>query len=199
MSEKVGSPRYDFDFEPFETGLYTLKVKEVDIVKVDPKTDEDAKPSKGPQNDFNFVIHFQAEGGEWDQRSHFERFPHTAQGHIGLQKLQACMIKMEVMPPPSDPGGYDTSVFEGDKFKTAFKMKAPGRKIVAIIKRATSRRTGTEFSNIVSFYHVNEYKQAQEDFAKKYKKAEAKGKEAAPAAPLPGTEQHAPSAPESEW
>ncbi len=188
MSDKLGKPRFDFDFEPFETGVYTLKAKEVDIAKVD-RTEEQEAALKGPKNDFNYVIQFQAEGGEMDSRIHFERFQHIAQGHIGLQKLQACMIKMEALKPPTDSAGHDVALFDTEDFKKRFKMQVPGRKIVAIIKRRAGR-TGGEFSNIVAFYHVNEYKQAQDDFAKKFKKGEAKGAEKEKeVGPLPGAEQ----------
>ncbi len=197
MSDKLGKPRFDFDFEPFESGVYTLKAKEVDIVKVveekELESPEDrpfgVRPPKGPKNDFNYVIQFVAEGGEMDSRIHFERFQHITQGHIGLKKLEGCMIKMEAMKPSNDPQGHDAALFDTEDFKKRFKLQVPGRKIVAIIKKKPGR-TGGEFSNIVAFYHVNEYKQAQEDFAKKFKKGEAKGAEKEKeVGPLPGADQ----------
>jgi len=201
MGDKLGKPRFDFDFEPFDTGLYALKVKDVDIAKVD-LTEEQEAARKGPKNDFNFVIQFLAEGGEMDGRIHFERFPHIAQGHIGLQKLQACMIKMgeDVLKPSTDPAGHDVSLFDTEDFKKRFKMKVPGRQIVAIIKRAANKRTGTEFSNIVAFYHINELAQAKEDFAKKFKKAGVGGPEKVKEeAVLPGTEAAPGAQGGSDW
>jgi hypothetical protein len=201
MSDKLGKPRFDFDFEPFDTGLYTLKVKEVDIAKVD-LTEEQEAARKGPKNDFNFVIQFLAEGGEMDGRIHFERFPHIAQGHIGLQKLQACMIKMgeDVLRPSPDPAGHDVSLFDTEDFKKRFKMKVPGRQVVVIIKRTISKRTGGEFSNIVSFYGINELSQAKEDFAKKFKKGVLGTSQPKEEAALPGMDTTGPPAvTHSDW
>jgi len=191
MGDKLGN-KFDFDFEPFNTGVYVLRVKETDIVKVE-RTEEQEAAVKGIKNDFNFVIHFKAEGGDMDDRSHFERFPHHAQGHIGLQKLQAAMIKMgpECLKPSSDPAGHDISLFDSEDFKKRFRITLNGKKIVAIIKKAVSKRTSTEFSNIVAFYNINEIAQAKADFARKFLKG---SKEVSPSpagvagtAPLPGS------------
>lgn len=204
MGDKLGN-KFDFDFEPFDTGVYVLRVKETDIAKVE-RTEEQEAAAKGIKNDFNFVIHFKAEGGDMDDRSHFERFPHHAQGHIGLQKLQAAMIKMgsECLKPSTDPAGHDISLFDSEDFKKRFRMSLNGKKLVAIIKRAVSKKTGTEFSNIVAFYNINELPQAKADFARKFQK----GPQAHPAAsgsgggaggPLPGTEASVPGQPPSDW
>src|SRR3989304_4397969 len=200
MTDKLGPAKFDFDFEPFESGVYLLVAKETDMPVVKEK-EEGAPARKGPKNDFNYQIQFVAEGGEMNERMHYERFQHISQGHIGLKKLQACMIKMEVIKASSDPSGHDTSIFDSADFKKRFQMMVPGRKIVAIIKKTESKGGGV-FSNIVAFYHVNELKLAQEDFAKKFKKGpRAVEKEAVATGPLPGVgaQETEPSEKGKDW
>jgi hypothetical protein len=76
-----------------------------------------------------------------------------------------------------------------EEFKEkVFKLKVPGRKVIAIIRKKAGSRGG-EFSNIVAFYHVNEYKQAAEDFNRKFKKGGAvTGGAKEPEVALPGAQ-----------
>ncbi len=178
MGEQL-KQRDSFDYVNLDTGLYVLKCKEPDIVEVKEEGQEDKKV----KNDYNYVVQFNVEGGEDDGALHIERFPHIAQGHIGISKLMMCAYKMEVIGPPP----HDSDKFDKERFKDKFMMNFPGRKVVAIIKNAKNKKTGTEFSNIVAFYHINELKIAQEDYAKRYEKGSDK-KETKPAGPLPGAQ-----------
>ncbi len=161
MGEQL-KQRDSFDFQNLDTGLYVLKAKEVDIVDAKEEGQEERKI----KNDYNYTVQFVVEGGENDGSIHFERFPHISQNHIGISKLMMCSWKMEVIPAPP----HDSEKFDRERFKEKFMMQFPGRKIVGIIKKVVSKKTGGEFSNIVSFYHINELKQAQEEYNKKYVK-----------------------------
>jgi hypothetical protein len=175
--------RESFDFQNLDTGLYTLKVKECDIVDTKPEDQEDRKI----KNDYNYTVQFVVEGGENDGQTHFERFPHVSQNNIGISKLMMCAYKMEVIPPPP----HDSDKFDRERFKEKFMMNFPGRKVIVIIKKTKSKQ-GNEFSNVVSFYHINELKQAQEVYAKQYGPKGTVGKQTKDPGPLPGaTEQPA--------
>jgi hypothetical protein len=170
--------RESFDFVNLDTGLYTFKVKECDIVDAKEEGQEERKV----KNDYNYVVQFQVEGGENDGQVHFERFPHVSQNSIGVAKLMMCANKLEVIGPPP----HDSEKFDRERFKEKFMMQFPGRKVIGIVKKVASKKTGSEFANIVAFYHVNELKVAQDFFAKTYGPKGPKLATVKETGPLPG-------------
>ncbi len=142
MGEKILG-RYEFGFEQPDKGLHLVEVKKVDVTK-------DAE--KG----WMYKIEATVLGGESDGRKLFENFTTRSPGHIGLQRLTGCLIKMGVLKEQE----YDSDMFETPQFENSFRSKTVGKKYGVEIEHNQSKKPGstTIFANVKAYFTVKELK-----------------------------------------